>query len=151
MIKMSRVQGHGIKDKRSGDSQSKIVIVSQPPQYAYSDEWFSVTLDLSATFSSDTPPQFVELCANIHRIVDGNILPEPAQDNDVVDLHLAHQSLCDAMTMGNHSSFVVKCKIKSPQAEDEKPVRYCVKFYERSRETGSVLKDIGQTVSSPGK
>lgn len=147
---MSGSQAH------TGDSASlkgplQILIVSQPPLFVYSEEWFIVTLDLSAAFPSEIPIPYVELCANLYRVKDGNINLEPAQDNDVVDLHLAHQSLNDSTNLDDHSSTVVKCKIKSPLEDKELPTKYCLKFFQRSRQTGSILQEVEQACSSPGK
>jgi len=149
---MSRVQGQHNSHKRNNASQPpKIVIVQQPPPFVFSDEWFGVSLDLSSSYPADVPTPYIELCANLHRLSDKTIMPEPAQDNNIVDLHIAVQSSTNTATADARNSTVVKCKIKSPLSEDNKPVRYCLKFYYRSRQTGSVLDEVEQVCSIPGE
>ena len=147
---MSGSQTH-IGESTDLTSPLKIVIVSEPPLFVYSEEWFSVTLDLSASYPSEITVPYVELCANLYRVRDGMINLEPAQDNDVVDLHLAHQSVNDSTNLDDHGSTVVKCKIKSPLEDKELPTKYCLKFFQRSRQTGSILQEVEQACSSPGK
>ncbi len=128
----------------------KIVISQQPPSFVFSDEWFDVGLDVPS--ASDISASYTELGANLHRYVNEEILSQPAQDNKIVDLHLLIKDQPSETPLStSDTKTVANCKIKSPVPEDGLPLKYCLKFFYRSRQTGAVLDDIKQACSIPGE
>ena len=131
----------------------KLLITQQPSKYVFCDEWFGVGLDLSSSYPPDVPAAFIELCCNLHRYTDNSIHPEPAQDNQTVDLHLlVQQPPVEVVNGGDISKpTIANCKIRSPLPADDKPIQYCLKFYYRSRQTGAIFDEVEQACSIPGK
>ena len=139
-------RAEGVQEKADSNT---LVIVQQPPAFVFSEEWFNVGLDLTSV--GDISASFIELRANLHRYVNDDILSQPAQDNQIVDLHLLVNEQNEKTDANGVKHTIANCKIKSPLPRDDNPILYCLKFFYRSRQAGAVIEDIEQACSIPGK
>lgn len=132
------------------ENDSNFFIIQQPPAFVFSDEWFEVGINLPST--QDFPVSCIELGANLHHYVEDSIVSEPAQDNNIIDLHLLVRGQNDETSApDSRNATIANCKIKSPLSEGDTPIKYCLKFYCRSKQTGAILDKLHQVASTPGK
>jgi hypothetical protein len=136
----------------------KIVITQQPARFVFSEEWFPIYLDVSSACPRGMEPNEMELYCNLHRYINGSIIPDPIQDNNhFIHFHLLVQQQQPNETRRERKQAtkltIAKCKIKSSPLppQDRKPIQYCVCFYYRSKQTGDVIKDVEKAYSIPGK
>lgn len=139
---------------RRDDSHAspKILIIQQPARFAFSDEWFQVSLDISSAHPSGKDTDEVELCCNLHRYVNDSILPEPVKDSHAINLQLlVHQKHENRKERKGTKHTIAKCKIRSPLSHDRRPVQYSLCFCYRSKQTGEIIEEIERAYSVPGK